>query len=185
MVLAGRAIYGEDIQRLRERMQREDYATGAGRLGNMDDPRPSTRGASSAIASWHAACSIVVDSGNGIPGASAPGILRALGCEVIDLYSRGRRRFSEPPPGPEQAGEPGRPDQGRACHRCRAGPRIRRRWRPAGRRHARRPDHLPRSPVDAARARRARAQSGRQPSSTTSSAASASAPTSAQPAACR
>jgi phosphomannomutase len=30
---------------------------------------------------------IVVDSGNGIPGASAPAILRALGCEVIDLYS--------------------------------------------------------------------------------------------------
>ena len=30
---------------------------------------------------------VVVDSGNGIPGASAPGILRALGCEVIDLYS--------------------------------------------------------------------------------------------------
>ncbi len=27
---------------------------------------------------------IVVDSGNGIPGATAPGILRALGCEVID-----------------------------------------------------------------------------------------------------
>ena len=30
---------------------------------------------------------IVVDSGNGIPGATAPAILRALGCEVIDLYS--------------------------------------------------------------------------------------------------
>jgi phosphomannomutase len=30
---------------------------------------------------------IVVDSGNGIPGASAPGILKALGCEVIALYS--------------------------------------------------------------------------------------------------
>jgi phosphomannomutase len=30
---------------------------------------------------------IVVDSGNGIPGASAPGILKAMGNEVIDLYS--------------------------------------------------------------------------------------------------
>src|SRR5262245_64229248 len=35
MVMGGRAIYGDDIQRLRARMQREDYATGAGRLGNM------------------------------------------------------------------------------------------------------------------------------------------------------
>ena len=31
---------------------------------------------------------IVVDSGNGIPGASAPGILRALGCEVTSCTPR-------------------------------------------------------------------------------------------------
>ena len=30
---------------------------------------------------------IVVNSGNGIPGASAPGILRALGCQVDEMYS--------------------------------------------------------------------------------------------------
>src|SRR4029078_4462658 len=30
---------------------------------------------------------IAVDSGNGIAGASAPGILRALGCTVHELYS--------------------------------------------------------------------------------------------------
>src|SRR6478672_10429874 len=35
MVLGGRAIYGEEIQRLRERMLQERYAKGAGRLGNM------------------------------------------------------------------------------------------------------------------------------------------------------
>jgi phosphomannomutase len=48
---------------------------------------------------------VVVDSGNGIPGASAPGILRAMGCEVIDLY-QGGRRLPESPSGPEQAREP-------------------------------------------------------------------------------
>jgi phosphomannomutase len=32
MVLAGRAIYGDDIQGLRQRIEKEDYATGAGSL---------------------------------------------------------------------------------------------------------------------------------------------------------
>src|SRR5215831_13923579 len=36
MVLGGRAIYGEDIQGLRRRMESEDYATGTGRIGKMD-----------------------------------------------------------------------------------------------------------------------------------------------------
>jgi phosphomannomutase len=45
---------------------------------------------------------IVVDSGNGIPGASAPGILRALGCEVIDLYSRVDGNFPNHHPDPSK-----------------------------------------------------------------------------------
>jgi phosphomannomutase len=86
MVMAGRAIYGEDIQKLRSRIETETYTKGRGRSAKMD------------IGAEYAAritgdcklarpMKIVVDSGNGIPGASAPAILRALGCEVIDLYS--------------------------------------------------------------------------------------------------
>jgi phosphomannomutase len=45
---------------------------------------------------------IVVDSGNGIPGASAPGILRALGHEVIDLYSRVDGDFPNHHPDPSK-----------------------------------------------------------------------------------
>jgi phosphomannomutase len=36
MVLAGRAIYGEEIQSLRKRIERSDYATGEGRIATMD-----------------------------------------------------------------------------------------------------------------------------------------------------
>ena len=86
MVMAGRAIYGDDIQKLRIRIETETYTQGRGRSAKMD------------IGAEYAAritsdcklarpMKIVVDSGNGIPGASAPAILRALGCEVIDLYS--------------------------------------------------------------------------------------------------
>ena len=45
---------------------------------------------------------IVVDCGNGIPGASAPGILRALGCEVIDLYSKVDGDFPNHHPDPSK-----------------------------------------------------------------------------------
>jgi phosphomannomutase len=45
---------------------------------------------------------IVVDSGNGIPGASAPAILRALGCEVIDLYSKVDGDFPNHHPDPSK-----------------------------------------------------------------------------------
>jgi phosphomannomutase len=45
---------------------------------------------------------IVVDSGNGIPGASAPGILRALGCEVVELYSEVDGNFPNHHPDPSK-----------------------------------------------------------------------------------
>jgi len=45
---------------------------------------------------------VVVDSGNGIPGASAPGILKALGCEVIDLYSKVDGDFPNHHPDPSK-----------------------------------------------------------------------------------
>jgi phosphomannomutase len=45
---------------------------------------------------------IVVDSGNGIPGASAPGILRALGCEVTELYSEVDGDFPNHHPDPSK-----------------------------------------------------------------------------------
>src|ERR687883_87266 len=36
MVLAGRAIYGDDIQKLRQRIESEDYASATGRSASMD-----------------------------------------------------------------------------------------------------------------------------------------------------
>ncbi len=86
MVLAGRAIHGDDIQGLRQRIESETYAGGAGGLSTLEVLDEYTR---RIVSDCHLSrpMKIVVDSGNGIPGASAPGILRALGCEVIELYS--------------------------------------------------------------------------------------------------
>ena len=86
MVLAGRAIYGEEIQGLRRRIEAEDYAQGTGRIAAMDIVPEYTHRIVKDC-KLKRPMKIVVDSGNGIPGATGPAILKALGCEVIDLYS--------------------------------------------------------------------------------------------------
>ena len=101
MVLAGTAIHGEAIQNLRRRIEAEDYAHGAGRSAAMN-----------IVAEYRARIAgdcvlarpmkVVVDSGNGIPGASAPGILRALGCDVVELYSEVDGDFPNHHPDPSQ-----------------------------------------------------------------------------------
>ena len=101
MVLAGRAIHGEEIQQLRRRMEREDYATGRGRSASMDI---LAEYAARIVRDCRLArpMTIAVDSGNGIPGASAPGILRALGCTVHEMYSEVDGDFPNHHPDPSQ-----------------------------------------------------------------------------------
>ena len=101
MVLAGRAIYGDEIQALRQRIEKEDYVTGEGRSATMDIvPEYSHRITSDARLARR--MKIVVDSGNGIPGASAPAILRALGCDVTELYSEVDGDFPNHHPDPSK-----------------------------------------------------------------------------------
>ncbi len=101
MVLAGRAIYGDDIQVLRVRMETETYARGQGRVGAMNivDEYQHRIVNDCKLAR---PMKIVVDSGNGVAGATAPGILRALGCEVIELYSEVDGDFPNHHPDPSK-----------------------------------------------------------------------------------
>ena len=101
MVLAGRAIYGDDIQRLRHRMEAENYVDASGRKATMDILAEYTQRIAGDC-KLERRMKIVVDSGNGIPGASAPGILRALGCEVIELYSEVDGDFPNHHPDPSK-----------------------------------------------------------------------------------
>jgi len=101
MVLAGRAIYGDDIQGLRQRIEAEDYAQGSGTLTELHVLAEYTQRIVGDC-KLSRPMKIVVDSGNGIPGASAPGILRALGCEVIELYSEVDGDFPNHHPDPSK-----------------------------------------------------------------------------------
>ena len=101
MVLTGRAIHGEDIQALRLRIEAEDYFVAPGRRAEMDIGA-EYRARIVGDCRLARPMKIVVDSGNGIPGASAPAILRALGCEVIELYSEVDGTFPNHHPDPSQ-----------------------------------------------------------------------------------
>ena len=105
MVLAGRAIFGEEIQGIRRRMEeaaRKPAATGrAGTIRNVNLLAPY-RDRIVQDAKLARPMKIVVDSGNGIAGASAPGIFRALGCEVIELFSEVDGTFPNHHPDPSK-----------------------------------------------------------------------------------
>ena len=118
MVMGGRAIYGDEIQALRRMMEAETWTLQAGGSVRHVDVLAAYRDRIVGDIKLARPMKIVVDSGNGIAGASAPAILRAIGCEVIELFSDGRRQLPQPPPGPEQAREPARPDRRAAGHRA-------------------------------------------------------------------
>jgi phosphomannomutase len=101
MVLAGRAIHGDAIQRLRARMEREDYASGEGRIAAMDIAAEYTARIAGDCRLARP-MTIAVDSGNGIPGASSPAVLRALGCTVHELYSEVDGTFPNHHPDPSR-----------------------------------------------------------------------------------
>ena len=101
MVLAGRAIYGDDIQKLRQRIEAEDYVKRRGRSAAMDIGAEYTARIAGDC-KLARPMKIVVDSGNGIPGASAPGVLRALGCTVDEMHSEVDGNFPHHHPDPSK-----------------------------------------------------------------------------------
>ena len=103
MVLAGRAIYGDEIQGLRQVMQ-SDSTAAAAMPGGMTQVDISTAYRERIISDVKLArpMKIVIDSGNGIAGASAPAIFRALGCEVIELFSEVDGNFPNHHPDPSK-----------------------------------------------------------------------------------
>jgi phosphomannomutase len=102
MVLAGRAIYGDEIQALRQMMEAESWQLKAGgAVTHLDVLADYTQRIVGDV-KLSRPMKIVVDSGNGIAGASAPGIFRALGCEVIELFSEVDGEFPNHHPDPSK-----------------------------------------------------------------------------------
>ncbi|WP_323118376.1 phosphomannomutase/phosphoglucomutase [Burkholderia alba] len=99
MVLRGAAIYGEQIQALYRRIVAGDFAEGEGSyerydladkyieriVGDIKLARP---------------LKLVVDTGNGVAGQLAPRLFKALGCEVVELFTEIDGNFPNHHPDP-------------------------------------------------------------------------------------
>ncbi|WP_198969010.1 phosphomannomutase/phosphoglucomutase [Xylophilus sp. ASV27] len=102
MVLAGKAIYGEEIQGLRRTMDAGSApARPGGSVRQVDVFDAYLRRIAGDIQLGRPV-KVVVDSGNGIAGASAPAVFRAIGCEVIELHSEVDGHFPNHHPDPSK-----------------------------------------------------------------------------------
>ena len=102
MVMGGKAIYGDEIQALRQMMVDESWALQRGGSCVSADVLPAYSAKILADIRLARPLKIVVDCGNGIAGASAPAILRAIGCEVTELYSEVDGNFPNHHPDPSK-----------------------------------------------------------------------------------
>ena len=102
MVMGGRAIYGDDIQTLRRMIDEETWHLRDGGTVRSLDVLPAYTARIVSDIGLARPIKVVVDSGNGVAGASAPGILRAIGCEVIELFSEVDGNFPNHHPDPSK-----------------------------------------------------------------------------------
>lgn len=102
MVMGGRAIFGEDIQVLHHMMVDAAWTLKAGGSKSSADVRPAYQERIRSDIQLQRPIKIVVDSGNGVAGASAPDILRSIGCEVIELFSEVDGNFPNHHPDPSK-----------------------------------------------------------------------------------
>lgn len=85
MVLGGSAIYGEQIQALRERIIAKNFASGQG-TRSEHDIFPEYLQRIVGDVKLKRKIKIAVDCGNGVGGAFAGKLFRELGCEVEELF---------------------------------------------------------------------------------------------------
>jgi phosphomannomutase/phosphoglucomutase len=85
IMLGGETLSGEAIQKLYQRIETGDFASGRGSQSSEDVRRAYLDRIVGDIA-VAAPLKVVVDAGNGIAGELGPMLIEELGCEVIPLY---------------------------------------------------------------------------------------------------
>ncbi|MBY4898133.1 phosphomannomutase/phosphoglucomutase [Cupriavidus sp. AU9028] len=85
MVLAGKAIYGEQIQALRQRIADQAFTRGGGSYQQIDVRRQYIERIVGDV-KLARPMKIALDAGNGVAGAFVGELFRGLGCEVTELF---------------------------------------------------------------------------------------------------
>jgi len=101
MMLGGETLAGEAVQKLRQRIENGDLAHGSGSHTRQDISRDYIERIAGDV-KLARPIKVVVDCGNGIPGAFAPALYRRLGCEVTELYCEVDGNFPNHHPDPSQ-----------------------------------------------------------------------------------
>jgi len=101
MVIDATTLSGDDIQALRERIERGDVRSGSG-SARAEDIVPAYFDRIVGDIKLARPIRIAVDCGNGVAGAYAPELYRRLGCEVVELFCDVDGRFPNHHPDPSQ-----------------------------------------------------------------------------------
>ena len=101
MVVGGDALYGDDIQDLRKRIEQRKFATGSGKKTTadvLDAYVERIAGDVKLARKFH----VAIDCGNGVAGMLAPRLFQRLGCEVTELFCEVDGTFPNHHPDPAQ-----------------------------------------------------------------------------------
>jgi phosphomannomutase/phosphoglucomutase len=93
------SVYGEDIQKLKEIIEQNDFVTGHGKVEQKDLFSDYTNTIKSKI-KLDRKLKIVVDAGNGTAGVVAPQLWSDLGCDVTCIYCEPDGHFPNHLPDP-------------------------------------------------------------------------------------
>ena len=85
MVLGGETLSGDTIQQLRQRLESGNLTTGNGSY-RTHDIAPAYLDRIAGDIKLARPMKLIVDCGNGVPGAFAPELYRRLGCTVEEMY---------------------------------------------------------------------------------------------------
>lgn len=100
IMLAGEALSGERIQALKSRIDNHKLITGTGSLVTDSTIKEAYLQRVTGDIKVTRPFKVVVDCGNGVAGVIAPQLIKALGCEVIELFSEVDGHFPNHHPDP-------------------------------------------------------------------------------------
>jgi len=86
IMIAGETLSGAAIQTLKHRVEAQNFSTRTGSELTHADLKATYIERIRSDVQLQKPFKVVVDCGNGVAGAIAPDLLRALGCEVVELY---------------------------------------------------------------------------------------------------
>lgn len=101
IMIGGKAIYGEQIQKLYQTIQSGHFRTGQGSIVQQNVTDAYIK-AIQENTQFTRPLKVVIDCGNGVAGILAETLYRSLGCEVIPLFCEVDGRFPNHHPDPGQ-----------------------------------------------------------------------------------